>query len=80
MKRDPNKYPKGWTKAQVDAIARAAETQSDAEAIAEAEAAIENQRIKLMRVPVEIAPKVQQLIDRHRAASKPRRPARRKAA
>jgi hypothetical protein len=71
--------PKGWSKARVESIARAAETQTDDEAIAEAETAIEIQRIKLMRVPVEIASKVQQLIDRHRATNKPRKSTRRKA-
>lgn len=67
MKKDPNKYPKGWTRDVVEGIVRRVETQTDDEAIVEADAAWENQHLVLMRVPTELANRVRALIDRHQS-------------
>jgi hypothetical protein len=62
MKKDRNKYPKGLTAAKAKAIIAHYDAQSDDDAIAEADAAFENSRVVLMRVPVEIADDVLDLI------------------
>lgn len=54
MKRDRNKYPKGLSRDKVEAIIARYDAQSDDEAIAEADAAWENSRMTLVRVPNEL--------------------------
>jgi hypothetical protein len=62
--KDPNHYPQGWDRKRVRAVLRHYENQSDADAIAEAEAAYESHRVTMMAIPVELVPKVQKLIAR----------------
>jgi hypothetical protein len=60
--KDPNQYPSGWDRKKVEAVIRHYEKQSDADAIAEAEAAYRRIRTTMMEVPVELVPRVQKLI------------------
>ena len=60
--RDPNRYPKGLDRAKVQELVEHYESQTDDEAIAEAEAAYHNPASTMMEVPVSLVPKVQKLI------------------
>jgi hypothetical protein len=60
--RDPNHYPKGWDQKRVDAVARYYENQTDEEAIAELEAALDE--TVLMPVPIKLVPAVQKLLSK----------------
>lgn len=60
--KDPNRYPQGWDRKKVEAVMHHYETQSDDDAIVEAEAAYRAIRTTMMPVPVELVPRVQKLI------------------
>lgn len=66
MKRDPNKYPKGWNRKRVETVIAHYDAQSNEAAIAEADAAWENSRTTLMRVPIELADDVRKFIARRK--------------
>jgi len=72
MKNDPNKYPKGWNRKHVDAVLAHYDRQSETEAIAEADAAFENSRLTLVRVPNELVSEVEELIARRTKTKKPK--------
>lgn len=76
MKRDRNKYPKGWNLQRVREVIAHYDTQTEDEAIAEADAAWENSRLTLIPVPVEMADEVRELIARrsNRLKVSPRAP------
>ncbi len=59
---DPNKYPRKWTRKRVESVIAHYDRQSEAEAIDEADAAIENSRVSLVRVPNELVEEVERLI------------------
>jgi hypothetical protein len=59
---DPNRYPKGWDRKRVQALANYYDKQSDDEAIAELDAAFEDGRSAMIQVPLELVPKVQKLL------------------
>ena len=59
---DPNRYPKGWDRKRVQALAEHYENQSDEEAIAEIDAAFDNDQTAMIQVPIELVPKVQKLL------------------
>jgi hypothetical protein len=61
---DSNRYPKGWDRKRIEEIASHYENQSDAAAIAEAEAAYASTTSTMMQVPIELVPQVQKLIRR----------------
>jgi len=63
-KKDPNQYPKGLNSRKVQALVENYENQTDAEAIAEAEAAYRKRAATLIGVPVKLLPAVRQLIHR----------------
>lgn len=64
-KKDPNQYPTGLNKRKVrDTIAHY-DRHTEAEAIIEANIACENSRLTLMRVPTELVPEVERLIEKH---------------
>ena len=67
-KKDPSPYPKGWDRKRADALIDYYENQSDADAIAEAEAAYQSTETTMMQVPVELVPKVEKLIAAKRAS------------
>ncbi len=64
MKKDPNRYPKGWDAKRVQAVIDHYENQTDDEAIAEDEAAYRSCAVTMMAIPVELVPKVSKLIAR----------------
>jgi hypothetical protein len=59
---DPNRYPKGWNRQRVQALADHYENQSDDQAIAELDAAFEDERSAMIQVPLDLLPKVQKLL------------------
>lgn len=65
MKRDPNKYPKGWNRERVDRVIAHYDSQTEAEAIAEADAAVRQSEFDLIRVPVALAEEVRAMVARH---------------
>jgi hypothetical protein len=61
-RKDPNRYPRGLNRRKVQAIIAHYENQTDAEAIAEDEAAYRSDKVTMMGVPIDLVPKVQRLI------------------
>jgi hypothetical protein len=59
------KFPPGWDAERVKALADYYDNQSDEEAIAEAEAALEAEGQTLVMVPSELMPAIRELIARH---------------
>ena len=57
-----SKFPVGWDEARVRRVLEHYESQSDAEAVAEDEAAYEATTHTMMEVPVELVPVVRELI------------------
>jgi hypothetical protein len=58
-------YPPGWDESRVCRVLAHYEEQTEAEAVAEDEAAYENQTQTFMEVPVELVPVVRELIAKH---------------
>ena len=58
----PSKFPPGWNEARVRRVLEHYEAQSDAEAVAEDEAAYEATTHTMMEIPVELVPVVRELI------------------
>jgi len=65
MKNQGN-YPPGWDEARVGRVLAHYEEQTEAEAVAEDEAAFEDQAQTAMEVPIELVPVVRELIAKHR--------------
>jgi len=63
MKND--EFPPGWDAEKVKALADYYDNQSDEEAIAEAEAALETEGQTLVMVPSELMPAIRDLIAKH---------------
>jgi hypothetical protein len=59
------KFPPGWDAERVKALADYYDNQSDEEAIAEAEAALEAEGQTLVMVPSELMPTIRELIAKH---------------
>ena len=59
---DPNHYPNGWNRKRVQALADYYDNQSDAEAIAEFEAAFEDKETAMIQVPLKLVPAVRKLL------------------
>ncbi len=72
MKAAPSRFPTGWNEARVRSLLERYETQTDDEAVAEDEAAYESITETTMGVPVDLVPKVRELIARRTAARKAR--------
>ena len=62
--KDPNRYPKGLNRKKVRALIDYYDNQSDANAIAEAEASYRRRSTSWVEVPVKLLPAVRQLIAR----------------
>ncbi len=60
-----HKLPAGWDAEKVKALAEYYDNQSDDEAIAEAEAALEAEGQTLVMVPTELMPTISKLIAKH---------------
>ena len=65
MAHDPNKYPPGWNPERVRALIAHYETQTEEEAVAEDEAAFEDNSQTFVEVPNELLPKVRELLAKH---------------
>jgi len=59
-------FPPGWDEQRVQKVLARYETQSEAEAVAEDEAAFEQSGQTVMEVPSELVPAVRELIAKHR--------------
>jgi hypothetical protein len=64
MKKDPNRYPKGWNRRKVQSLIAHYDKQSDRDAIAEAEAAYRKRKTALIEVPVKLLPQVRRILAR----------------
>ena len=70
MKR-ANDFPPGWNDERVQDIIRHYESQTEDEAIAEHEAAFEQDGMTVMVIPTELVPSVRELLDRHELQGPP---------
>ena len=64
MKKDPNRYPKGWDRRKVRSLIAHYENQSDDQAIAQARAAYRGRKSSLVEVPVKLLPQVRRILAR----------------
>jgi hypothetical protein len=62
--KDPNVYPKGLNARKVRSLLAFYESQSDEDAIAEAEAAYRKRKSALIEIPVRLLPQVRRLLRR----------------
>ncbi len=62
------KFPEGWDDARVKRVLEHYETQSEDQAVAEDEAAIEQKDQTLMEVPSDLVPAVRELIAKRKKA------------
>lgn len=60
------KFPRGWDEARVRRVLEHYGTQSEEEAVAEDEAAFEDQTQATIVVPQELVPEIDELIARHK--------------
>jgi hypothetical protein len=63
------KFPEGWDEARVKRVPEHYESQSEEQALAEDEAAVEQKGQTLMEVPSDLVPTVRELIAKRRKAS-----------
>ncbi len=61
-----SEFPEGWDEEKVRRVLAHYEQQSEAEAVAEDEAAYEDRTQSLVEVPVELVPAVRELIAKHK--------------
>lgn len=62
-----NNFPPGWDKEKVRRVLEHYESQSEEEALAEDEAAYEDDSQTIMEIPNELVPSVRELIAKHAA-------------
>ena len=62
-----SRFPRGWDEARVRRLLSHYESQTEEEAVAEDEAAFEDDSQAVVLVPKELVPEVQKLIARHQA-------------
>lgn len=60
------KFPKGWNADRVSQLVKCYESQTEAEALAEDEAAFEMPGHTAIVVPTELVPEIRKLLSRHR--------------
>ena len=72
--KQQNKFPPGWDESRVRRVLAHYEQQTEAEAVAEDEAAFESQTQTAMEVPVELVPVVRELIAKHRNKARGKSP------
>jgi hypothetical protein len=61
-----SRYPPGWNEQRVRRVLEYYEAQSETEAVAEDEAAYESTTESMIAVPVDLVPRVMELIASHR--------------
>jgi len=69
----PNKFPAGWDEHRVREVLDYYENQTDEDAAAEQEAALERPTATLMEVPTKLVPVFRELIARHQQEHRGRR-------
>ena len=62
-----SQFPPGWDEKRIQDVIAYYETQTEDEAVAEAEAALANEEQIMMAIPKELVPAVRALIARHAA-------------
>ena len=62
-----NRFPSGWDEERVRKVLAHYEEQTEAEAVAEDEAAFENPTQTVMEVPTALVPAIRELIAKHHA-------------
>ena len=62
-----SKFPKGWDEKKVKRVLAHYEKQTEEEAVGEDEAAYETRTQTAMDIPVQLVPKVMELIAKHQA-------------
>jgi hypothetical protein len=67
--RKSGKFPPGWDEERVQRVLEHYESQSEAEAVAEDEAAYESPSETMMSVPTKLVPEVRELIARRKKRS-----------
>jgi hypothetical protein len=65
-----SKFPPGWDEQRVQSVIAHYEAQTEEEAVAEDEAAFEDQTQTVMEIPTELVPMVRELIARHQSIGK----------
>ena len=68
MKKQP-KFPPGWDEERVRRVLEHYDAQADDEAVAEDEAAFDETTHTAMEVPVDLVPRVRELIAKHRRSA-----------
>lgn len=66
--KNTNNFPPGWDEERVRSVLEYYESQTDDEAVAEAEAAWEDPKSAFVQIPYELLPEVHALLARHEAA------------
>lgn len=59
-----SRFPPGWDEERVQRVLAFYESQSEEEAVAEDEAALERPTVTLMEIPIDLVPAVRELIAR----------------
>ena len=67
-RKKKQQYPPGWDEARIRKLAEHYDNQTEDEASAEIEAALNDQNQTLMMVPVELVPEIVELINKRRPA------------
>ena len=62
-----NEFPPGWNEERVQSVIAYYDQQTEDEAVAEAEEALQNESSMLIEVPIELVPTVRELIAKHAA-------------
>jgi hypothetical protein len=65
-----SKFPKGWDAARVKRVIEHYESQDEDEAVAEDEAAFEENGQTVMEIPSDLVPKVRELIAKRKSSSR----------
>lgn len=63
-----NRFPAGWNDAKVQRVLMHYERQSDADAVAEDEAAYKSTKATVMKIPVKLVPAVRALLAKRRTS------------
>ena len=66
-----NEFPPGWDEERVQSVIAYYNQQTEDEAIAETEEALQNKSSMLIEVPIELVPAVRELIAKHAAQNHP---------
>lgn len=66
-----NEFPPGWDEEHIQSVIAYYDQQTEAEAVAEAEEALEDESCVLVEVPIELVPTVRELIAKHTAKNHP---------